>query len=115
MSQRTFGEFALQKTVSTEAVVATLGCTPFFSGIFVLTWLNVSHLYQRSVVHSVSSRLEVERGEDGVCRGSHTSAKSQRKMRAQLSLGAIFVIMLFFGIPSSCYCPCKALNSIEGL
>ena len=60
MSQQSFGEFAFQKTVSTEAVVTTLGCTPFFSGIFVFTWLIVSQLCQ-TLVHNVSSRLEVER------------------------------------------------------
>ena len=78
--------------------MATLGCTPFFSGIHVLTWLNVSQLCQRSVVHYVSSRLEVE--ERKICwrlpGGTRTSAKSQRKMHAQLSLSAMFVIMFMF-------------------
>lgn len=93
MSQQSFGEFAFQKTVSTGAVVATLGCTPFFSGIFVFTWLNVSQLCQKSLVHNVSSLLEVEREEDGVCRGVVTS---QRKMHARLSFSAMFVIMFIF-------------------
>ena len=73
--------------------MATVGCTPFFSGIFVFTWLNVSQLCQTSSVHDVSSRLEVDREEDGVCRGVVTS---QRKMHARLSFSAMFVIMFIF-------------------
>ena len=52
----------------------------------------------KDLVHIVSSRLEVEvtRGRWRLPGGSHTSAKSQRKVHAQLSLSAMFVIKFMF-------------------